>query len=118
MRKGVLLIVLGLMAACTPAPTSTPAEEAITHWLGHPIAEVIAAWGAPQEERSDDGRQLYVWPATHYGRSFYPANLDPDQRLPFGQTPEELACRGVLEVDGEGIVTAAEWQGYECHHLP
>jgi len=118
MRKEMLLIALGLLAACAAPPTQTPADKAINHWLGHPIAEVIAAWGAPLEELGADGQQLYVWPATQYGRSYYPANLDPRQPLPFGNTPEELACRGVLEVDDEGIVTAAEWQGYECHYLP
>jgi len=118
MKRGVLLIALGLLSACASTPVQTPAERAITHWVGHPIAEVIAAWGTPAEERDADGQKLYVWLATQYGRSYYPANLDPAQPLPFGKTPEELACKGVLEVDGNGIVTAADWQGYECHYLP
>jgi len=86
MKRGVVLILLGLLAACAAPPAQTPAERAIAHWLGHPIAEVVAAWGPPAEERSDGGRQLYVWPATQYGRSYYPANLDPNQPLPFGKT--------------------------------
>lgn len=123
MKRLLLLLAAALLAGCAaPAleqpATETPADRAIAHWVGRPVAEAIGAWGQPIEEMGKDGRRLYIWPATHYGRSYYPANLDPAQPLPFGKTPEELACRGVMEVDEQGIVTRAEWVGYECHYLP
>ncbi len=118
MMKWIMLIGLALLAGCAAAPVETPADRAITYWVGHPIDEVIGAWGPPAEEQTVEDRHLYLWLATHYGRSTYPANLDPNRPLPFGKTPEELACKGVFEVDTQGIVTAADWQGYECHYLP
>lgn len=118
MKRRGLLPALLLLAGCVVQPAETPADRAITYWVGRPLDEVIAAWGEPAEEQTREGHHHYVWPATHYGRSYYPANLYPADALPFGKTPEQLACKGVLEVDERGIVTAASWEGYECHYLP
>jgi hypothetical protein len=111
----MLLVVAALLAGCAagaPVP-QTPPDRAIGHWLGHPVAEVIDAWGAPSGEAVEAGRRRYFWSATRYGRSYYPANLDP-RPLSFGITPQELACRAEMEVDAAGIVTRAEWVGEEC----
>lgn len=117
MKRWGLLLALLLLAGCVAQPAQTPADRAITYWLGRPLDEVIGAWGPPTEEMTEEGRHRYLWSATHYGRSYYPANLY-GQPLPFGRAPQELACKGVLEVDERGIVTAASWEGYECHYLP
>jgi hypothetical protein len=123
MRKAALVwtTALLLLAACTTAPPEpTPADRAIGHWVGRPIAEAVAAWGAPSEERpAEGGGRLYIWLASHYDRRYYPANLyEPLPYGAYGKTPEELACRGVLETDAADIVRKAEWVGYECHFLP
>lgn len=118
MKRWLYVVGLAFLTGCAAAPVETPAERAITYWVGHPLDEVIGAWGPPAEEQTVDGRHLYLWVPTHYGRSYYPANLDPAQALPFGKTPEELICKGVLEVDEQGMVIAADWEGYECHYLP
>lgn len=117
MKRRGLLLALVLLAGCAAAPVETPAERAIAYWVGHPLDEVIGAWGPPAGEMTEEGRHLYLWSATHYGRSYYPANLY-GQPLAYGRTPQELACKGVLEVDERGIVIRAGWEGYECHNLP
>lgn len=118
MKGWGLLLALSLVAGCVAQPAETPADRAIAYWLGRPLDEVIAAWGVPAEEQTTEGRHRYLWSATHYGRSYYPANFYPAASLPFGKTPEQLACKGVMEVDERGIVTAASWEGHECHYLP
>ncbi len=121
MRTLIMLLALAALSGCLGprpgTPAQSPADQAIGHWVGRPVTEAIAAWGPPRGESVEDGRHLYRWNATQYGRSYYPSNLDP-KPLPYGKTPQELACQGVMEVDGDGIVRRAEWEGYECHYLP
>lgn len=108
------LIVLG----CAAATTESPADRAIAHWEGRPISEVIASWGAPSAERTEGDLRLYMYEASHYDEKYYPVNLYSGKRPRFPYGSEGLACRGLFEVNEQGVVTRAFWQGYECHFLP
>lgn len=112
-----LAMILPLVA-CAPPQAETPADRAIAYWEGRSINEVIGAWGAPTAEKVEDNRHLYVWEASHYDQRYYPANLYSADRVSIRRGREELACKGVFDVDEMGVVTKADWQGYECHFLP
>ena len=114
----VLLTLLPLAGCLPPDPETSPADEAIARWVGQPVERVIASWGEPLEKRQEEGRTVYVWPASHYDSRYYPANLPPTNRPLSVPAGEELSCKGVVVADEEGIVTRAEWQGYECTFLP
>lgn len=114
MKKFLFLTTVAVLFGCAPPGAESPADQAMAAWLGRPIDAVIAAWGAPTEELVDPFRHLYIWEASHYDRRYYPANMPADGPSPY----TDLACRGVFEVDGEGKVTGAAWQGYECRFLP
>ena len=118
MKYLAYLAVILALAACVTPQTKPPAEQAIAYWQGRSIDDVIAAWGPPTDEKIAENSHLYIWEASHYDQRYYPANLDPSGQAPFRRDREELACKGVFDVDEEGMVTKADWQGYECHFLP
>ena len=119
MRRGMAGLVLFLVGGCAAGPPVTGPEEAISHWRGRPVAEAISAWGEPAEIWEQESGTTYIWVASHYPGRYFPANLPPrDHYLPYAGTIDDLRCRGVLLADQDGIVRAADWQGYECRFLP
>lgn len=114
MRRLLLIIATAALAGCAAPRQESPADQALSTWVGRPIDAVIAAWGAPTAEDRDGPRHLYFWEASHYGRRYQPANLPTGGPAPYGDLP----CRAAFEVDEAGTVTTADWQGYECRFLP
>jgi len=118
MKYGWLLpgLVL-LLVSCAAPQVPSPADRAVERWRGKPIARVIDSWGAPSEKLETAEGEVYSWEASAYQSSNIPANLAPGTTYAYGPR-RELNCRAVFEVDNDGIVTRAEWQGYECYGLP
>jgi len=115
MRYAYTFVLALLVTGCaTTAATEYPPDRAIGYWVGHPIEDVVAAWGGATEERIEGERHLYIWKASHYDSRYYPANLQEKRIYPYPGGREEIACKGVLEVNAEGKVVRAEWEGAEC----
>ena len=109
------LLIAFLLAGCVMAPASEyPPDRAIGHWIGHPIEDVIAAWGKPTREEPNEEGHLYVWMASQYDKRYYPVNLQEKKIFPYLEGRDEISCKGVLEVDDEGRVVRAAWEGDEC----
>jgi len=119
MRMWLFLLTAFLLWGCASAPVPDyPPDRAINQWVGRPIEDAIAAWGKPTEERFEEDRHLYIWMASHYDSRYYPANLPDTKIFPHVEGREEIACKGVMEVNEKGTVVRAAWEGYECDYLP
>ncbi len=114
----IIAAALLVLAGCAAPQPRTPPDRAIASWVGQPIQAVADFWGAPDAERMVDGRRLVTYRASHYASRYFPANLALPYPATYVGDVEELTCQGVFAVDEAGMVTAAAWEGYECHYLP
>jgi len=113
----LLALVLLVLCGCAPPAIKSPGDLAIERWQGKPIARVIQSWGPPSEQLEVADGQVYSWLASAYQPSGIPANMAPGTTHAY-RSQAELVCRGVFTVDARGLVTHAQWQGYECWALP
>lgn len=119
MRYLHLTLLTLLLAGCvTTTASEYPPDKAIGHWIGRPINDVVAAWGKPTEERVEAEKHLYIWTASHYDSRYYPANLQEKEIYPHLGGRDEISCKGVFEVNDEGRVVRAAWEGAECDLFP
>lgn len=84
-RNKLSLSVAGVLAAgCT---SLVPVSESNRVWIGRPLQDLVAAWGAPvQSFNADDGGSIHSWSMTI---------------VRYRRTEE---CRRSVLVDREGLV--------------
>lgn len=118
MSRLLVLAGLVLLAGCLSPPPTPPPNLDLSRWIGHPVSEVFATWGAPTRHAVIPSGQRYTWLATSFGERTLPANLGsqggPDDR----RALEQFRCRAVIETAPEGTITAARWAGQECGATP
>lgn len=122
MRKALLgAALVAVLSGC--ASGGKFMDTAMSSWVGSSIDEVTAAWGYPDEERTFNGRKLYVW---HRNGSFLAPSTTTlnGQVNSFGQVSGTamtwgggtipVFCTRTLEVDEAGKVVRWEWKGNNC----
>ncbi|MGI9342942.1 MAG: hypothetical protein ACR2QV_08820 [Gammaproteobacteria bacterium] len=91
-----------LIAVCGVLLTTGCASEQLgstmNSWQGSHIDEVAAAWGAPDECATNDGRRICKWHDQAAGFSLSTAS----------------SCVRSLEIDPDGIVVGWRWRGDYC----
>lgn len=104
-----------LLAGCTALPVPPAPEAELARWVGRPLADLVATWGAAEQEAVENGERVLFWPATRYGRHYFPANLDPVYPATSAGTVADYRCRAAVVVDADATIRVAEWRGVECY---
>jgi len=101
LAPAVLALSLGL-AACAAEEKTGRAEYQgyITHWVGKPVAQLTADWGAPDHETSE--------------RGMHQLQYNYAQAISFGERPRYLTCSTRFLVDDAGVVREATALGDSC----
>lgn len=108
------VLVLLFLGSCATAPVVDVRNEGLERWVGHPLSDLVATWGAPATEAHEEGNHVFFWPATRYGQRTLPANLAPGNTDTVFGTLEDYRCRAAVVVDAEETIVAATWRGEEC----
>jgi len=113
-----LLVVAVLLAGCLARSADIPPNFDLQGWIGRPVADVIATWGAPTRIAEGPAGRTFTWVATQYGERSLPANRVPSGGPDDRGVLENLRCRAVFATGPDGVVTGAEWRGGECWGRP
>lgn len=107
-----------LLAACVPTTwEESPADTALSHWIGLSVTELRASWGEPSTSYLLGSEIISIWYATNYPPSYFPINQTLAEPQTFRGNLSGLPCRAEVRSDESGTITAAEWVGYECTEL-
>ena len=106
MKTAVLSILVFLLASCA---TTENYRKILDSWIGHPVDELINAWGYPTGDfEIPKGNKVYRWEKRGLGISY--KSVDSH----WISDKYELWCNTYFEVDKNNIIVGYRFEGNDC----
>ena len=104
MKEAIIFIFIFLLASCA---TVGNYSKICDSWIGHPINELITAWGYPTGDfEIPDGNKVYRWERRRLAHTYFDSRWIPDTY--------ELWCITYFEVDENNIIVGYRFEGNDC----
>jgi len=123
MFSKILISFFSLIALSSCSSTKTM-NGIMSSWVGSNIDQVIDQWGFPNEEKSINGRKVFIW---HHSKQYYlpqtsstTGTVNPYtgsfNATTYGGGGQTIFgyCDRTLEVDDKKVVKSWEWRGNNC----
>jgi hypothetical protein len=123
--KLIAVLVFLTLSACASGGMGTM-DGIMDSWRGANIDDVVKQWGYPHEERSFNGRKLFVW--NRSVQMMMPINtstvgtlnkiggtsLLQSNTVTYGGGLTNWSCVRIIEVDLQNNVVGGQWEGNNC----